>query len=197
MIAGIVLAAGSARRMGALKQLLPMGRQTVIEVVVERVAPCVDKLVVVLGHRAREVAAALQDSPAECVVNREHAAGMLTSVQCGIRAAGEVAAYLVCLGDQPAVDHRVIEQVVSAAASARKGITIPTWAGRGGHPVLVARRYGPEILALSPDQGLHAVTRGHPEDTLEVPVGVSEILDDMDTPEDYQRELARYRNGPR
>jgi CTP:molybdopterin cytidylyltransferase MocA len=52
-------------------------------------------------------------------------------------------------------------------------------------------RYRSEIFALSGDQGLKPVMRGHPEDTLEVPVEDEGILRDLDTPEDYRAELEK------
>ena len=52
-------------------------------------------------------------------------------------------------------------------------------------------RYRDEILNLSGDEGLKPVMRGHPRDTLEVPVDDEGILRDLDTPEDYRSELER------
>ena len=40
--------------------------------------------------------------------------------------------------------------------------------------------------------GLNAVIRKNTEDILEVPVSEAVILEDMDTPEDYQRELDQW-----
>lgn len=189
-VAGIVLAAGMSTRMGTLKQLLPLRDKTVIEGVVEQVRGRLEQVVVVLGHRAEEVARALAGQAVECVFNPDYRHGMLKSVQCGLRAAPQAQRYLICLGDQPHIA-KAADALLEAARRSPRGILIPTSAGRRGHPILISRSYLPEILSLPPDQGLNAVTRGHPRDTLEIPVEGEEVLQDMDTPADYQRELRR------
>jgi molybdenum cofactor cytidylyltransferase len=197
MIVGIILAAGMSTRMGVLKQLLPLGGKAAVQVVVERVASRLDKVLVVLGHRAGEVACVLTEQSVECVVNPEYRLGMASSVKCGIQAAGQATAYLICLGDQPGIDLKVIDAVVAAAGRTGRGIVIPTYQGRRGHPILIDHSYAEEILVLPQDRGLNQVTRGHPGDTLEIPLAHKEVLEDMDTPEDYQRELARFQSNLR
>ena len=98
---------------------------------------------------------------------------------------------MICLGDQPGISGDIVDQVVAAVQAGGKGIVIPTYKEKRGHPVYINRSYAEEILALPEDKGLNTVTRGHPEDTLELPITSREILDDMDTPADYQRELER------
>jgi molybdenum cofactor cytidylyltransferase len=72
------------------------------------------------------------------------------------------------------------------------GIVIPTFDGQRGHPVFIHRRYRSEILGLDPQMvGLNAVTRAHAQDTIEVALDDELILDDMDTPSDYAREIER------
>ena len=179
--------------MGSFKQLLPLGDRTVIELVVEKVRSRLDRVFVVLGHRGDEVAAVLDSYTVECVHNPEYRSGMLSSVKCGLRAAS-AAAYLVCLGDQPGLDPRVIDAVLAASGSG-KGIIIPTYSDRRGHPILIDQTYAREILALPGNRGLNTVTRGHPGDTLELPVATGEVVEDMDTPGDYWRERARWSAG--
>ena len=185
MIAAIVLAAGSSTRMGAFKQLLPLGGRPAVQLVTSSIRSKVDQLYVVVGHRAGEVEAALSGASVECVFNPHYEAGMLASIQCGIRAAGQADAYLICLADQPGIEPATVDAVLVAAAGTAAGIVIPTYQGRRGHPILLRRGYRQKILALAEDQGLHRVTRGYPEDTLEVAVGDPQILSDMDTPADY------------
>lgn len=190
--AGIVLAAGLATRMGAFKQLLPLGDQSLIESVVDQLCSRLERVVVVLGHRAEEVAGVLAGRPVQCVYNPDYPLGMSTSVQCGIRGAGPASAYLICLGDQPRLA-ALLEPLLMAAAQSPKGILIPTYRGRRGHPLLIRNTYVEEIMSLSPDQGLNTVTRAHRHDTLEVPVDESGALEDLDTPADYQQALQRHR----
>lgn len=190
--AGIVLAAGLATRMGAFKQLLPLGDQTLIERVVDQLCRRLKRVVVVVGHRADEVAGVLAGRPVHCVYNPDYQLGMSTSVQCGIRGAGPAGAYLICLGDQPRLA-ALLEPLLSAAAQSSKGIIIPIYQGKRGHPLLIRSTYVEEIMSLPPDQGLNSVIRAHRRDTLEVPVEESGALEDLDTPADYQQARQRYK----
>lgn len=190
--AGIVLAAGLATRMGAFKQLLPLGDQTLIEWVVDQLCRRLERVVVVVGHRADEVAGVLAGRPVQCVYNPDFQLGMSTSVQCGLRCAGPASAYLICLGDQPRLAG-LLDPLLTAAAQSPKGILIPTFQGKRGHPLLIRSLYVEEIMSIPPDQGLNTVTRAHRHDTLEVPVDECGALEDLDTPADYQRALKRYR----
>ncbi len=191
-VAGLILAAGMSTRMGPLKQLLPLGGRAAIEWIAEVVGPRLDEVVVVLGHRAAEIAPVLAAYPVRWVVNTDYQTGMLSSVQCAVQAVDTAADYLICLGDQPRLSGAVVEQVLQARKQVGAGIIIPTVDGKRGHPVLICNAYRAEILALPLTVGLNAVTRGHPEDTYELPVAEAAILTDMDTPADYQRELAHW-----
>ena len=178
--------------MGQLKQLMPLGKRRVLEWVVEVVGRQLEQVVVVLGHRAGEIASVLAPYPVRCVVNPDYRSGMLSSVKCGVREVGEGVDYLICLGDQPRIGEGVVHQVLNAAKETDVGIVIPTYEGKRGHPILVRNIYRTPILALSVELGLNAVIRKNTGDILEVPVSEAVILEDMDTPEDYQRELDQW-----
>lgn len=192
-VVGLVLAAGRSLRMGRPKQLLPLADgRTVVEVVVERLRPHVERVVVVVGHVAERVAAALAATDAQLVANPDVDRGMLSSVRCGLQAAGDDCdGYLVCLGDQPSIRGPVLAALLEAVRRTGKGIAVPVCGGRRGHPVYLARRYRDAVLALGDDRGLNAVTGAHPEDTAEVEVDEAAVLEDMDTPADYERERRR------
>ena len=191
-VAGIILAAGMSTRMGQLKQLLPLGGRAAIEWIAEVVGGRLDEVVVVLGHRAEEIAPVLAAYPVRWIVNADYQTGMLSSVQCAVQAVDIESDYLICLGDQPRLSGAVVGQVLQARTQVSAGIIIPTANGKRGHPVLIRNVYRAEILGLPLDVGLNAVTRGHPEDTYELPVAEDAILTDMDTPADYQRELEQW-----
>lgn len=193
-VAAVVLAAGMSTRMGTFKQLLPFGGRTLIEWVVDQLTPVLQRVVVVVGHRGAEVREALGTRRVDCVTNLDFAAGMCSSVQCGIRRAGPAGAYLICLGDQPVLAG-LLGPLLAAAETNSQGILIPTFRGRRGHPLLLRERYAAAALALGPDQGLNTLTRAHPEDTLEVPLSEPGALEDLDTPADYERVMRQLREA--
>lgn len=195
-VAGVVLAAGESRRMGQLKALLPFGSRTVIEQVLQPLLNAdLSEVAVVLGHRAAEIAAVLEPLPVRLLHNANYRLGMTTSVQVALRALDPVPdAYLLALVDQPQIGLPVVRQLLAAHARTRKGLVIPVWQGKRGHPMLLAAAYRPAVLALTAEQGLNVITRGYPHDTLELPVGSDDVLRDMDYQEDYVAELQRWRS---
>jgi CTP:molybdopterin cytidylyltransferase MocA len=193
-VVGIILAAGESRRMGRLKALLPFGEKTVIEQVIQSLLHAeLAAVTVVLGHRAADIAAVIQPWPVQMLYNPNYQHGMTTSVQVALRDIMPIPdAYLLALVDQPHIAPELVHQLLTACAHTAKGVVIPTYHGKRGHPIILATRYRQDILALGPDQGLHLVTRGHPDDTLEVPVDTDDILRDMDYQADYEAELQRW-----
>jgi molybdenum cofactor cytidylyltransferase len=216
MICAILLAAGRSRRMGSQKLLLPFAGGTVIAHVVGQVlAAPVDRTVVVVGADAELVAAALAGRAVEFVANPDPEGDMLSSVRCGLRALpADCEAALVALGDQPGITAGLVGRMVEAwlaapwgqapAASshsaiacrgAKSGIYVPACGGRRGHPILFSARYRDEILGGFGGVGLRGLLQSHPQDVREVPVPPELLLEDMDYPEDYRRELGKLEGG--
>ena len=189
MIGAVVLAAGRSQRMGTQKLLLPVGGQPLIARIVDQVlASPVDRTVVVTGSDGDRLAAALAGRPVAFVVNPEPQAEMLASVRCGLAVLPpECTAALIVLGDQPGITAHVIARLLEAFLASGRGIAAPTTHGRRGHPLLVSLRYRDEILTHYDKVGLRGLLQRHPEDVCEVDVGTPGILDDLDTPRDYQR----------
>ncbi len=191
-VVAIILAAGESSRMGRSKPLLPIDGQTFLgHLVAELEASCAARTVVVLGHRAQDVLAALPEIQPLAVLNANYPLGQLSSLQVGLAAAGNPDAILMCLVDHPFISRQVVDQVIDAFESTQRPIVIPTHQGRRGHPTLFARPLFAELRAASLDQGARAVVRAHAEEILELPMEDDEILADLDTPEEYQAWLAR------
>jgi molybdenum cofactor cytidylyltransferase len=193
MISGIVLAAGESKRMGHPKQLLPFGKKTLIETVVDHVCQSqVKQIIVVLGAHKERIAKKLAGYPVSMVFNARYRHGMLSSIQLGFTAiAKDASAALVILGDQPTIPAWVIDHLIDAYKISGKGIIVPVFQGRRGHPVLFDCKYRDEVAALDHTVGLRALVHGHPDDVEEVIVESSAILKDIDYPEDYVQELRK------
>jgi len=190
MIWAIVLAAGESRRMGAPKLLLPFGGKTVIEAVLDSVkASPVDGILVVVGAGAAVIKEKIKKYGALIVINPDYRSGMLSSVQCGFqKLPPEADAALIFLADQPAIKPYVAEALIKAFRHTQRGIVIPVFDRRRGHPILISAHYRAEIGSLDPEVGLRQLLDRHPQDVLEEPVDDPAILRDLDTPEDYVRE---------
>lgn len=191
MIGAIVLAAGESKRMGVPKLLLPYCGATMIEAVLAGVtASRVDATLVVLGADRRAIREKISGFPVSVTVNKRFRRGMLSSIQKGIASLpGGFRAALIVLGDQPNIGPPVIDRLIDAWKDARKGIVVPAYEGRRGHPLLLDLKYRGEIANLSPETGLRGLLQAHPDDILEVDVSDARILLDIDTPEDYRKAL--------
>lgn len=184
----ILLAAGQSRRMGTFKPLLPFGGQSVV-------AHCLDSLqaagvartVVVIGHRAEEMRVHLADWPVILAYNSETGSAMGVSIARGVECLpADTRAILICLVDQPAVPPEAVRVLCEAWAEGRGRLLIPTYQGRGGHPVLLDAEFRNELLTLDENGGLRGFFATHQAKVQRVPVNSPYVCRDMDTWADYE-----------
>jgi molybdenum cofactor cytidylyltransferase len=183
-VSAILLAAGRASRMGKLKQLMPLGDSTILEQTLDNLLGShLTEVIVVLGYKAEEIVKRLSGKPVKVVVNPLYRKGMSTSIAAGLKFLDSQAqAVMLVLGDQPYVDSPTINRLLDAFSSKKKGIAIPTYRGRRGHPLIFARKYQAPLSHLSGDIGGREIIKQHPKDVLEVPVKCEGIVIDIDTP---------------
>lgn len=196
MICAVVLAAGRSRRMGTQKLLLDYGPKPLITHVVDQLlASNIDRVFVVGGHDPDRIARAVLGRDVSFLVNADYDTGMLSSMRCGVQALPDVCrAVLVTLGDQPAITPDIVNRLISAFHQTKKGIIVPLHNGRRGHPTLIATRYRHAILTQYDDVGLRGLLGEYSHDVFELSVAELDIAADIDTPEDYARQL-RLRDG--
>jgi molybdenum cofactor cytidylyltransferase len=155
----------------------------------------VDGVLVVVGHRGADLEAHLAGEGVTVIENPDYAQGMLSSIQCGVRAAPPQAEWLlIALGDQPAIRPETVDLLLTAAGEALASgstILVPSHAGRRGHPLLIHRTHREAIASLNPALGLRELLRTHPGAVRHVEIDDPGVLSDMDTRADYERELAR------
>jgi molybdenum cofactor cytidylyltransferase len=189
-IAALILAAGQSRRMGAENKLLAVvdGKPMVAHVVSQVMAAGLDPVLVVTGHQRKPVQAALAGLPLMFVHNPEYAAGLSTSLRRGLAALPEDAdGVMVCLGDMPRVSAAVLARLAAAFDPLEgRAICVPTWQGKRGNPVLLARRFVPEMQEIAGDIGARALLGDYPELVCEVAMDETGsgdgVLLDVDTP---------------
>ncbi len=187
MIGAVILAAGQSQRMGRNKLLLPYGASTVLETIVTEVAACpaVADVVVVTGHEPDRITRLLASYPARCVYNPAYArAEMLVSLQVGLRAlSADVQAALIVPGDHPRLRHEAIQRVIEAYQPG--ALVIPSYQMKRGHPILIDRVWWDELLALPETATPRDFIRAHEDHIRYVVMETDSVLQDMDTPEEY------------
>lgn len=191
MICALVLAAGRSERMGTQKLLLPLGGKPVITRIVDELQQSpLEQIFVVVGREGKAIQQALKNRTVSFVTNPDFTGDMLGSIRCGLRALPtRCGAVLMALGDQPNITAQLVGKLITAFLQSRRGIIVPAHAGHRGHPVLVAKRYCEELLHQFEGAGLRGLLEAHSDDIFRLDVPDAATLQDMDTPEDYQRHL--------
>ena len=195
VLSAVVLAAGMSRRMEGRDKLLldvggePMIRRTVRNVLA--IAPA--ETIVVTGHRAAAVEAALAGLAVRHVHNAAHEQGQPTSVAAGVRALSAYCqAVMVVLGDQPLVAPDDLLALVTAYRDAGRGsILVPHHQGRRGNPILFAARHIPAVIGGGLNVGCRHLIEDHADEVARVEFARDVYTLDCDTPDDYARLAAR------
>lgn len=194
-VVAVVLAAGRSTRMGGPNKLLAdLGGKTLVRSVAEQaIASKATRVIVVTGHQGAEVERALAGLDVGFVRNPDFAAGLAGSVKAGIAAVpADADGAVVCLGDMPLIDARLIDRLIEAFAPDRGNlIALPVCDGRRGNPVLWSRRFFGELMTLDGDIGARHLIMKHGEAVVEVAVEGHAAFLDIDTPQ----ALAEARRG--
>ncbi|HEY3776494.1 MAG TPA: nucleotidyltransferase family protein [Rhizomicrobium sp.] len=193
-IAAIVLAAGLSTRMGWNKLVEEIGGQPMVRRVVgAALASRARPLIVVLGNEAEAVRGVLAGLDVQTVENPDYREGLGASIRTGISAVPDsCAGALIALGDMPWIDANLIDRTIASFAPEEgRAICVATHCGQRGHPVLFARRFFPELLALTGDAGAKRIVELHESLICEIEAGDDAPLIDVDTPE----ALTKFRNS--
>lgn len=187
MIAGVVLAAGAARRFGADKLMHALdGRPVIFHVLSAATASRLAAVHVVLppgGGLEREIARAFGSDPKiRCVHNPDPERGMTSSVKVGLRAVGAACdGAMVILGDMPFVSTGIIDRLVTEFDE-HPGLVVPACGGRIRHPRVIPRALFADFLRLADGERGATVFDRHP--VREVPVGDESNYADIDRASD-------------
>ncbi len=192
--AAVVLAAGSSTRMGENKLLLALDGEPLIARAVRAAgAAGLSPVVVVLGHEAERVRAALDGIACRTVVNPDHARGKGTSIQLGIAEvarATAAGAAVVVLADMPFVTTAMLAAVARAAVNgdgARAPMVISRYGGEvTAPPILYDRALFDELCGLPGQACGKEMQRRHRHEAVFVDWPAA-ALADVDVPEDYAR----------
>lgn len=188
-VAGLLLAAGLSRRMGPANKLLaPLGGKPLVRHAGEALmASEAQPVIVVTGHEAEAVKAALAGLSVTFVHNERYGEGLSASLKTGLDALGaraDVDAALVMLADMPRVGPEIINRLIAAFNPIEgRGICVPTYHGKRGNPVLWGRSYFAAMGELEGDVGARALLGTFAEAVCEVAVEEEAVLVDIDTPD--------------
>jgi len=204
-VAGIILAAGEARRFGRSKQLLDYHGQPFVRIVAKTaLASGLAPVVIVTGANAEAVEAAVSDLPVSIARNTGWENGQSSSIRTGLQALrspsmqvtlphfGElgrnweqVGAAVFLLADQPQVPPTIINALTEKHAQTLASILAPMVTGQRANPVLFDRATFPALMSLTGDVGGRAIFSNYP--VVYLPWDDESLLLDIDTPADLER----------
>jgi molybdenum cofactor cytidylyltransferase len=144
-----------------------------------------DPVIVVTGHEAENVRAALGDRPVVLAHNPDYASGLSSSLAVGLAALPEDAEGVVIgLGDMPRITAAQIDRLIAVFNPIEgRAICVPTVRGKRGNPVLFATRFMPEMRTIGGDVGARHLIGEHVEEVVEIELDDDAALLDIDTPE--------------
>ncbi len=191
MISAVILAAGSSARMGQANKLMLnyQGRPLVRNVVETITSSKASEVIVVTGHEASTITAALEGLDVVFAHNASHSEGIMSSRRKGIQAATKSASgYMVCLADLPCVESYEVDQLIESFQQVRVGdcraIVRPTHRGLPGHPIIFAGYYRPMLLSAQDGRTLVQLHGAH---LTNIPWPTHHVTRDVDSPEAYRR----------
>lgn len=194
-VQAIILAAGTSSRLGQPKQLVPYRGTTLLTYTLEQVMGAnFAEVFVVLGANFPQISSSILShekiaSRTKILNNSDFASGISTSIRCGIDSAPEhcdAAAIILC--DQPALSTMHLNNLLREFSRDKKSgpfdsrIAASFYDGNFGVPAIFGRKFFPNLMGLSGDQGAKKILKKEMEIVIGVPFPEGQL--DIDTPQD-------------
>ncbi len=184
----VILAAGNSSRMGTSKALLPWKKSTRIKELVDKYLQLNQQVIVVSGSNHKALLN-LQLQTSHIIENTNYEQGMGKSIAVGVyyvqshfpKAKG----VFILTVDQPFISLSHLQNMMAVFKS-NTIVVSSSEQGYRGIPSLFSATYFKELVALEDDRGAKPVCFKH-KTQLQIVQTAHEDLDDMDTPEMYQK----------
>ena len=203
-LGAVLQAAGSASRMGYRpKCLLEIEGQALIVRTTQALLDAgIHDLVVVVGHYAKEVRAALRDFPVTFIDNPEPDLGQVSSQRLGLlHLMPNHDAIIMALADQPLIQTQDVVELIHFYEQCAKSTSVvyPRVNRQPGNPVLISGKAREDILHCAPDMGVKDWRRLHEEEVMVLECDNTHYIIDLDTPQDlltFQEKFATALSWP-
>jgi molybdenum cofactor cytidylyltransferase len=195
-VGAVVLAAGAGARLGGRpKALLELGGvPLILRQMIALSGAGVDEVVVVLGHHADAIEAAVHAFPITLAHNPSPDDGQASSVRIGLRSLSpKLDAVIVALADQPLIDAQDIIALIGAFKKrGDAAMVVPRVTAQGGdcepgNPVIFDAALREQWLAGAADLACRKWQQKHPERVRWFDTDNRRYCIDIDTPKDLER----------
>lgn len=190
-VSGLILAAGLSGRMNSFKPLLKIKNQTIIQVIVDKLLNVCDDVVIVTGFKSGEIKSVIEKSDRiKFVFNEEYEEGVFTSLKKGLSELSNSDWTIYHFVDQPFLPRSFYSEFVTRIDQNYNWIQ-PEFNSVKGHPILIGRSIYQIILNESDGGSLRNVSNNSRVKKLILDCNYPQILDDMDTQEEFKKLLLR------
>lgn len=185
----LLLAAGSASRMGTPKQLLKWKNTTILENAIHVVRQLkVEHTVVVLGAHYETIISNINEGNYMIVKNKHWDQGLGNSIAFGVRyiqeSFAEIENILIVLADQPLIDFNFLNRMVKQHSLNKNQIVCTAYKNRKlGVPAIFNKIYFKELMQLNSDQGARNILKKYSEELIYI--DGEDLIQDIDTIDDY------------
>lgn len=195
-IAFVILAAGGAKRMGEIKQLLPWQEKSLISHIIDKgIDSQADKTYVVLGASAEKISTRINNKPVIKIINQDWKEGIGSSISAAVThivKSGETfSGILISLADQPLIKQSHFNLLIEAFASGNLGIAATSFSGSAGVPAIFGPHYYNKLIDLSGNKGAKSLIISNLDDSKLI--DCNDLYFDIDTPGDYKEFLRKYK----
>jgi molybdenum cofactor cytidylyltransferase len=193
--AALLLSGRESSRFGGVpKALMPLGRSTAVRRLAEVcLSRGLDPVTVVVGPHRGPVARELRGLGVTLVDSELWYEGRTASVHSGLEAIPEDRDVLYWPVDHPFVSPSTVDVLLETRDSDSLAVWfIPTFEGRGGHPVLWRSGVRADILEVRGDAPLRSLLPEFGVLVRRVPVDDPGVVANVDTPEEYRVALEEW-----
>lgn len=190
-ISTVILAAGMSSRMGRPKELMEIGgKKAIVRLIESNFKAGITDIVVVLGHRSKDISKCIDDMNVKFVVNEDFMSGMLSSVQKGVEQLNQNAAgFMIMPADIPLIKANTIKELSEFFYQGNFDIAIPCFGERRGHPPIISQKCICKILTGNPAYGMKDILDSEMWSKGTFQAVDEGILLEMDTMADYLKLL--------
>jgi molybdenum cofactor cytidylyltransferase len=179
MVDGIILAGGYSKRLGRNKMSINFKNKPVIQHTIEHMQSVCHHIYVVTGFYHEEIKKLVDKiDHVQVVFNADYERGMFSSVLSGVACTNHD--FFIIPGDYPMVQSKVYHQILLGT----KGIRVPSFSFKLGHPIFFNQSYKDVLLNTMYDN-LKSFRNAYDYEIIDV--DDEGILFDIDTIEDFNR----------
>jgi len=190
MISCVLLSAGSSSRFGSPKALATIKKTTVIDHILNTLSNTnIYETIVVLGSHAELIKPlVLKHKKARFVYNKDYNFGQTSSFKVGMsNISGESTGVLLLPVDYPFVAKETIDALIDQFSADGKGIIIPSYEGKKGHPPIIDVKVKDEILSLENNTGINVLFHQHQDQLKVLPLDDPGVIQTFNTKEEFEK----------